>query len=256
VVGHGLVPPGQVSADLCDREATATLLNEVRPDAVVHMVAYTSVDGCEEDPDRAFRLNVLTVQNVAAWIDRNPTTRLVQISTDQVYDGPGVHDEEDVTIRNMYAITKYAAELAALRVSGIALRTNFFGRSRTPGRTSFSDWLIEGFRSGRPMTLLADVMWSPLAMPTLAEMILLVLQRGGEGVFNLGSRQGMSKRDFAHALARELGLSVEASRDGTQQDLGLKAVRPTGMLMNCSRFERTYGVTLPTLAEEVRKAEA
>lgn len=255
VVAHGLSKPCQVNADLTDRDATESLLDKVQPDAIINLVALTDVDTSEKDPDLAYRLNVLTVENLAAWIGLNPGRRLVQLSTDQVYDGLGTHGEDDVTIRNTYAMTKYAGELAAFRVGGIALRTNLFGRSRTEGRKSLSDWLLDSFRARKPITLMTDVMFSPLALPTLVEMIILTLNGDARGVFNLGSRDGMSKRDFALALARHFDLPTDNARDGTQADLNLSAVRPTGMLMDSTRFEKTFGLTLPTLSEEIPKAE-
>jgi dTDP-4-dehydrorhamnose reductase len=255
VVGHGLEPPGEVAADLCDRAAAHRLLEDLRPDAIVNLVCLSNVDRCEEDPNLAYRLNVRALENLAAWMEHRSGTRLVQISTDHVYDGPGLHREEDVTIRNTYALTKYAAELAALRAGGACLRTNFFGRSRTKGRASLSDWLIDSLRAGKPVTLFTDVLFSPLSMRRLSEMVVLALRKSLRGVYNVGSREGMSKRDFAHALARRVSLPLANARDGTQKALNLRAVRPAGMLMDVSRFEQAAGVRLPSLQEEIETAE-
>jgi dTDP-4-dehydrorhamnose reductase len=255
VIGHGLEPAGEVTADLCDPQAARRLLDDVRPDAIVNLVCLSNVDRCEEDPNLAYRLNVLALENLAAWMEGHPGRHLVQISTDQVYDGPGTHREGDVTIRNTYALTKYTAELAALRVGGVCLRTNFFGRSHTKGRTSLSDWLVDSLRGGKPVTLFTDVLFSPLSMRRLSEMVLVALGGRARGVYNLGSRDGMSKRDFAHALARRLNLPLASARDGTQEALHLRAVRPAGMLMDVSRFEKAFGVRLPTLREEIETAE-
>lgn len=255
-VAHGMARPADVNADLRDPDAAHALLDDVTPDAIVHCVALTDVDACEEDPGRAREINVRPLENVTAWLANHPGRRLVHLSSDQLYDGPGAHQEDDVSPRNEYARTKLQSEAVAREANAIVLRTNFFGRSETPGRPSFSDWLIDAFRGRKPITLFTDVFFSPLALPTLINIIEVVLRSDATGVFNVGSRHGMSKRDFAHALATHLGLIADAARDGVSINANLPAPRPTGMLMDSAHFEDTFNMRLPTLQDEIEKAEA
>ena len=89
-------------------------------------------------------------------------------------------------------------------------------------------------------------------METLADLIAVVLLDPLPGVYNLGSREGMSKRDFAHALARHLELSTANTVDGTCREAGRLARRPSDMRMDSTRFEACFGAKLPTLADEIR----
>ena len=57
-----------------------------RPDLVVHAAAYTDVDGCERDPELAFRVNAVGTQNVALAAQRAGAAML-HISTNEVFDG-------------------------------------------------------------------------------------------------------------------------------------------------------------------------
>jgi dTDP-4-dehydrorhamnose reductase len=57
-----------------------------RPDVVVHAAAYTAVDACEADPDRALAVNALGTRNVAEAA-RRFDAHLVYLSTDYVFDG-------------------------------------------------------------------------------------------------------------------------------------------------------------------------
>lgn len=255
IVSHGLTRPADIVGDLCDLRVAREIVGLVDPDTVVNLVCLANVDSCEKAPNLAYRLNVLALENLVDTLEARPSKRLIQISTDQVYDGPGLHREDKVVLRNVYALTKYAAELVARRARGTVLRTNFFGRSITPGKSSFSDWLTEAMRMGKPVTLFTDVWFSPLSMPTLCRMIAIVLKRQVEGIYNLGSHSGMNKCEFAYALAAHLGLSTAAAKVGTLSDIKLAAVRPTGMLMDSSQFERAFGATLPALVDEVRNAQ-
>lgn len=255
VVTHGRRPGADEAADLVIAEESKALLNRVMPDAIVHLVGLTDVDECERDPHRAYQLNVLALAHIVDWLRETKTGELVFVSTDQVYDAAGENAETDVLLRNTYGLTKLCGERVALEADAVVLRTNFFGRSHTPDRASFSDWVRAGSASPEGMLLLTDVEFSPLSIETLSGLIGTVLRSPARGVFNVGSRGGMSKRDFAYGVARELGVSLEGARDGTRADLQLFAPRPSGMIMDSGLFERSFGVAMPTLEQEIATAE-
>ena len=69
-----------------DREAVLEAVHGLRPDVVVHAGAWTAVDACELDPDRALRVNALGTRHVVEAADR-VAAHVVYISTDYVFDG-------------------------------------------------------------------------------------------------------------------------------------------------------------------------
>jgi dTDP-4-dehydrorhamnose reductase len=253
VTRHGFSAAADVNADLCDAAATAAMLERARPDCIVNLAALTNVDTCEARPQQAYLLNVATVENLCRWMRRAaPHCHLVQLSTDQVYDGAGPHRESEVTISNTYAFSKIAAELAAAGVPSTVLRSNFFGPGRCPGRTSFSDWLYQSLRQELPLTVFDDVLFSPLSMASLGDSIERVVLQRPLGVFNLGAGGGMSKADFAFAFADALGLPTGSMQRGQSgQSAALKAYRPKDMRMDSGAFERRMGLQLPTLIDEI-----
>ncbi len=253
VIRHGHSTAADVVCDLINCADTAAMLETVAPDCVVNLVAATNVDECERSPHSAYLLNICTVENLVAGLAGSEGAFLVQVSTDQVYDSFGDSDENDVRLTNIYAMSKYAGELAALRMPAAVLRTNFFGPSRHPNRKSFSDWLLDNFREGKEFSAFTDVAFSPLLMDTLSAAIGRVLRQPVVGVFNLGSRQGMSKADFAVALAEAFDFPVTPMRRGTTTDVELAAYRPKNMCMNSSKFERTFGMKLPRLSDEIKR---
>lgn len=252
---HSRGDGGQYQADLNDPLGTNELLEKIEPEVIINLVGLTDVDRCETQPNRAYLANVRTVENIADWIKQEKAPcHLVHISTDQVYDGVGPHTEEQATLMNYYAFSKYAGELAAASVPSTIVRTNFFGRSHCAKRASLSDWLFRSLSNGDPIQVFDDVLFNPLSMITLSEMIELIMQKKTIGVFNLGSHGGMSKADFAFAFAEELNLSTSAmTRTSTDQVTFLKTYRPRDMRMDCSKFENTLGVKLPLLRNEIKR---
>ena len=253
VVCHARSQEAELRGDLCDPHQARAVLEEARAEVVINLVALTDVDEAERNPQAAYLLNVRIVENlVDAILSNKNSSHLVQVSTDQLYDGPGPNQEDAITLRNYYAFSKYAGELVADRVASTVLRTNFFGPSRSPGRTSLSDWLVQSLTRGDAITVFADVRFSPLSLDTLVRMVERVVTQRHTGVYNLGSKEGMSKAEFAYALAAVLNLSTRNVSKGASDQKKMTAQRPKDMCLDSSRFEKQFGVQLPTLRDELQ----
>lgn len=72
--------------DITDLQATRSFVLATKPDAIIHPAAFTDVDGCERQQDKAFAVNGLGARNVAVAA-RNVDAKLFYISTDYVFDG-------------------------------------------------------------------------------------------------------------------------------------------------------------------------
>ena len=84
--GLEVVGADHARLDVADRHQVMTMFEAVRPDVVVHCAAWTAVDACESDPDRAFAVNALGTRHMAEGARRHGS-HLVYVSTDYVFDG-------------------------------------------------------------------------------------------------------------------------------------------------------------------------
>jgi dTDP-4-dehydrorhamnose reductase len=231
------------------------LLEQINPDIIINLIGLTDVDLCETNPNLAYLINVRTVENIVAWILKKRTQcYLVHMSTDQVYDGNSLKTEAQVKLTNYYAFSKYTAELAALKVSSLILRTNFFGRSNCRKRKSLTDWLFSSISNNEQIQVFSDIMFSPLSMMTLSELIHECINKRLVGVFNAGSNEGMSKADFSFSFAAELSLPTKRIKQSTTDQVTfLKAYRPKDMRMSSLSIENTLRVRLPDLTNEIKR---
>lgn len=242
-----------IGADLADATSLARALDLAAPEVIVNLAAMTNVDACERAPADAYQANTRVVENLAQWLrTRAARVHLVQMSTDQVYDGAGPHAEDRVHPINYYAFSKLGGEIAASGVGATVLRANLFGRSRAPGRASLSDWIVGLLRRREAARVFDDVLFSPLSLETLAHFVSLAVDRRVAGVYNLGSRDGFSKAEFAFRLAATLGLASDSLTRTDSGSANLLARRPKDMRMDCARFERAFAVVLPTLDSEIQ----
>jgi dTDP-4-dehydrorhamnose reductase len=84
--GDEVVAADHGRLDLADRDAVLSAICGVQPDVVINAGAWTAVDDCESDPDRAYRVNALGVRHVMDAA-RRVGAHLCQVSTDYVFDG-------------------------------------------------------------------------------------------------------------------------------------------------------------------------
>jgi dTDP-4-dehydrorhamnose reductase len=235
-----------------DSQAWHSVLSDQRPEAVVNLAAATIVDRCEINPQWAYDANVGPVLAfVRAAHDCRQRPHLVHISSDQVYDGAGPHLEDAPRPCNVYALSKLTAELTIREYPSTVLRTNFFGASRSPDRRSFSDWIVGSLRAEEPITIFNDVLFSALHLDSLSNVVARALELRPHGTFNVGTADGISKANFALALAERLGLSTAALRVGSIADVRLRARRPLDMRMDNVRFEQAFGMSAPTMSGQI-----
>jgi dTDP-4-dehydrorhamnose reductase len=110
--GHHVVASDHARLDVADRDAVLQAITTAAPDAVVHAAAWTAVDACESDPDRAFAVNALGTRHVAEAA-RRVGAHLAYVSTDYVFDGdaPEPYTEWDrPNPRSVYGRSKLAGE--------------------------------------------------------------------------------------------------------------------------------------------------
>jgi dTDP-4-dehydrorhamnose reductase len=247
--------PSDLQVDVGDRAKLAEKLAAKQFDVVLNLIALTSVDICESNPNEAFVSNVRTVENIVNWISEySPTAHLIQISTDHVYNGLGPHEEDEVTIVNTYAMTKFAGELAAKIIPATILRTNFIGKSMKSGVNGLSDWLFTSLINGKKVEVLTDVFFSPVSIKTLCSTISKVVELRPVGIFNLGSRSGMSKAEFSYEFARRLNLDLRQITDIDSLRANFHVVtRPKDMRMDSSKLEEVLELSFPSFIDEIRK---
>jgi dTDP-4-dehydrorhamnose reductase len=105
----------RAALDVTSRDAVMSAICTLRPDAVVNCAAWTAVDACEGDPDRAFLANALAVRWVREACER-VGAHLVHVSTDYVFDGEldrPYHEWDVPSPRSVYGASKLAGEREA-----------------------------------------------------------------------------------------------------------------------------------------------
>jgi dTDP-4-dehydrorhamnose reductase len=158
--------------DITDTARTLAALGEAKPEWVIHGAAMTDVDGCERDPDRAFRVNALGTWNVAAAC-REVGAALIYVSTDFVFDGEKgeAYTEYDAPRPiNAYGASKLAGEahVRELVTRHVIVRSAclFAAHGKNFVRT-----ILAAAEQRSELRVVADQVGSPTYAPDLAAAI-------------------------------------------------------------------------------------
>ncbi len=231
-LGPGRPPGGTyrwVEADLGDGVSVERALVDFAPQAVLHAGAVTDVDGCERDPDLAWRVNAGGTQQVARAC-RALGARLVAVGTDYVFDGKaGPYDEDDVpNPRGVYAQSKMAGEWMALSVApdSAVARVAVVYSGRATARPTFATQVVDKLRRGEVVKAFEDQFTSTTLAASGAAMCLeLLLEHAYRGVLHVSDETVLDRVDFARRVARAFGLA--GTIEGVKTDsVKLLAPRP------------------------------
>ncbi|MFH1800829.1 MAG: SDR family oxidoreductase [Candidatus Omnitrophota bacterium] len=240
--------------NICDREDIRRVIVDFDPEIVVHAAALADVDKCEDQPGLAQAINVKGTQNVVDAL-AGLNAKLVFISTDQVYDGVKGFSKEDEPVRpiNVYAKTKVEAERIVLsRPHSLVLRTNLFGWDVVKKR-SLAEWCITELKKGKKINGFSDVVFSSIYTRDFANLLVGLLEENADGVFNLGSREPISKFSFLVKIAKLARLDEKSISEAFLYDAHLRAPRGKHLSMDVSKLMACLDAMIPTTEQSIKR---
>jgi dTDP-4-dehydrorhamnose reductase len=237
--------------DLTDAQAVQATVARFRPDLIINAAAYTAVDLAESQPELAHAVNALGPKYLAASALALGACRLLQVSTDYVFDGSArlpYTPTDTPRPLNVYGRSKLQGEQAVLEtlpLDAVVVRTSWV---YAPQGKNFMLTMLRLMRSSGAVRVVADQFGSP----TLADSVAAVLWRAGElpgahGIFHWTDAGVISWYEFACAIAQEavaLGLlkqspQVTAIRSA---EFPAAASRPERSALDCADTQRRLGL--------------
>ena len=235
--------------DVTDEGALFSLLMKVSPDLIINLVAITSVEFCEYNLHVAYKMHVELNDNLNTYC-KNSNARILHVSTDHFYDANN-STEIEICPKNVYALTKLMGEKSFSTANAVIIRTNFFGKSQTTGRLSLTDVMYRQSIESEKLNLFDDVYFSPLSISSLSKYIVHIINNWIPGIYNLGSKEGLSKKNFVVRFLNSCGLKNINYKSVSVSDSNLKVARPKDMRMDVTLFENTFNCKLPLLTSEI-----
>jgi dTDP-4-dehydrorhamnose reductase len=234
--------------DLAKPDAIRRQLGDGPFDVLINAAAFTNVDACETEKDRAFAINA-EAPRVLAEICRDKDAKLIHISTDYVFDGnkrqPYIEDDAANPI-SAYGESKRAGEKFVLQASDrhIVARVSWvFG----PDRPSFVDAMIKRARTEEKIQAIADKWSTPSYTADLAELLPRIFDVDA-GILHLANTGQCTWQEYAqHALdcCRAAGVSLKATSVGELKLADMKdwiARRPVHSVLSTAKYQALTGI--------------
>mmetsp|Transcript_59089 Transcript_59089/g.175676 ORF Transcript_59089/g.175676 Transcript_59089/m.175676 type:complete len:321 (-) Transcript_59089:321-1283(-) len=244
--------------DLSDRSEARSLVSEHGPfDAIINLAAVSSPASCQKSPEYAKALNI-----PMAFLEAvSDIPIMIQLSTDQVYDGRSApYREEDTTEPvNVYGETKlgFERDILSKRTGNVVLRSSLILGPETPFRCrkqTFLQFVRERLERNVETNFYTDEYRSAVYVGDVVRVIQYFLNNGiGEGesgVYNMGGSTRVSRMDIAQAVARHCNLDVSCAKGIARASLQPGNVpSPLDITMDMSKLERVTGIKMKGLDE-------
>lgn len=250
LAGRDVMALGSGDLDITAGAALAGLLRGLGrpPDVLVNAAAFTHVDRCESEPERAWRVNA-EAPGVLAEVCKELGVLLVHVSTDYVFDGRArrPYREDDPTHpRSVYGRTKLEGETRVLAASDrfLVVRSSWvFGPGRNFVRTILELAELAERPGAAPLRVVDDQHGSPTYAGDLAEGLVGLVEAGAHGLYHLANRGVASWWDVARAALEVGGKPHVEIQRVTTKEFPRPAERPAWSVLDCTRAER-LGVRL------------
>jgi CDP-6-deoxy-D-xylo-4-hexulose-3-dehydrase len=257
VIGTAATQPreGLLRLDLGDAAAIDGLIRELVPDVVFLAGAFTHVDGCEQEPEKARRINTLGPA-ACARACQAVGALLVFYSSEYVFDGiKGPYGERDQPHPvSVYGQTKLEAErlIEKSGVDALVIRTTWvYGWERTSKNFAMQLW--RQLSAGERMRVASDQVSTPTLVDSLAEVSLRLVELGLGGTVHVAGRDRLSRIDLAQRLAAALALDRAMIDPVLTSELAQPARRPLQAGLRTDRLHGLLGTEAMTLDESLKR---
>lgn len=260
---HEIRAATRAQLDVSDRDQVLQVATTLSPQVVIHAGAWTAVDACEGDPDRAYRVNALGTRNVAeacALVGAH----LVYLSTDYVFDGssPDPYREwDDPNPRSVYGRSKLAGEreILAIRPGATIVRTSWVCGAHG---SNMVKTVLRLARERSELFFVDDQRGCPTFTEDLADMLVRLATARMPGLFHVTNQGPTTWFQFARDVLVAAGQDADKVRPIATAELQppRPAPRPANSVLDNAAL-RLQGIPLladyhEPLARVVKQLEA
>jgi dTDP-4-dehydrorhamnose reductase len=238
--------------DITDEAAVNALAERIMPDIIINCAAFTAVDLCESEEDKAYQVNALGPKYLAMAAEKIGA-KLIHISTDYVFDGQASkpYIEEDPTNPiSVYGRTKLAGDtfVQELCKKYFILRTAWvYGEGKNFVRTMLGLADI-----GKPLRVVVDQYGTPTSTLEIARVIAFLMETESYGIYHATCEGSTTWYDFAVEIFKQAGKAVSISAIPTSE-YPTPAKRPKYSVLDNKALRERHGYLMKEWKEALEE---
>jgi dTDP-4-dehydrorhamnose reductase len=239
--------------DIQRENESITKIEKLEPDIVIHIAAYTDVDGCELNQEKAFAVNAEGTKHVVLAASKCHA-RMVYLSTDYVFDGekgePYLESDPPHPL-NAYGHSKLMGERYVQEGAqdSLIIRTQWlYG----PFGKNFVDSILRQATEKSVLSIVNDQVGSPTYTVDLARAIFDLIQLEAQGIFHVTNSDFCTWYGFGQAILRLSGVNRVKVLPISSKELGRPAARPSYSVLSCEKLKQETGLTMRSWSEALK----
>ncbi|MEF3279916.1 MAG: dTDP-4-dehydrorhamnose reductase [Elusimicrobiota bacterium] len=231
--------------DISNEQDLKQAIDFVKPDIVLNCAAYNNVDGVETDYDRAYKVNAVSLKNMANFCERYKTF-IIHFSTDYVFGGKDNFDPyketDDTNPINKYGLTKLSGEnfLKENYEKFLIFRVSWLYGD---GKQNFIFKLINWAKNNKELNISVDEVSVPTPTKLVAELIIKSIKTGLKGIWHCIPCGFASRYEWAVETMKKLDPSIRINK-AKQSDFKLPAKRPNFSAMDNSNLRKELNISI------------
>jgi len=204
---HTFIPLLQSEIDIMDKSSVQRRLTAVDFDLLLHLAAYTNVDGAENDKDLCRKINVDGTRNLFETCQEKKA-RMIHISTDFVFDGiaPPYSEASIPNPISHYGLTKYEAE-QVVKDNAMIVRLSYPYRKEFVDKRDFVRTVKFLLEQGKTLQMVTDSLITPTFIDDIVQGLDYLFTHYSPEVFHLVGADSMSPFEAGKMIAKAFGLN-------------------------------------------------
>ena len=237
--GHQVIATIHADLDITDKSQVDRVVGEAKADAIIHAAAWTAVDACESDPQRAMSVNRDGTANIVSAA-RKSGSRVIYISTDYVFDGtkPTPYIESDLpNPQSVYGVSKLAGEQQLDLTTDQIVRISWVCGEHGANMVKT---ILRLAATNPTLTFVDDQIGSPTFTSDAAPMIIEIATAGLAGIWHVTNQGSTSWFGFARDVLTCAGLDADRVIATTTKLLqpARPAKRPTNSVLENAQMRK------------------
>ena len=263
--GFNVLAAGRADLDITQFKNVENYINKIQPDIVINAAAHTAVDKAEDEQELALSINRDGAKNIAQACSKQ-NIPLLHISTDYVFDGSKVeayNENDDVSPLGVYGTSKWQGEEAIRQnlTQHIILRVAWvFGAQGN----NFVKTMLRLGQDRDELNVVADQFGGPSPAKNIAQTLITLVEQYQRnksldwGTYHYCGSEKTTWYDFSVEIFEQafaLGILNKKIKVNpiTTAEYPTTAKRPSNSMLDCSKLEATFGITMPKWKEALKQ---
>lgn len=239
-----------VNMDLTNFKLLKKIFTLLKFDYVINCAAMTSISECEKKIHKANLINYFLPKKLDIY-SKKYNFKLVHISTDHFFRRKSFKlntERSKIFALNNYSLTKLKAERSILNKNNLIIRTNFTGFKKRNFTSTFVGWLYSSIKKKKKIKLFHDMYVSTIDVSTCSKIVKKLIDLNASGVFNVGTSDYVSKKEFAIMFSKKLKKPFFFNSISVNE---LAINRGKYLALDVSKVQKKLGIKMITIKKTI-----